>query len=90
MDRQGQSYASETGPFLGEPFFDDSLPLRWMVASMSDEQIQHLGRGGHDNKKIYAAFKAVSEHEGQRTVILAQSVKGWTLGTNFEGRNATH
>jgi pyruvate dehydrogenase E1 component len=61
-----------------------------MVEGLSDDQLLHLGRGGHDHKKIYAAYKAAKEHKGQPTVILAQTVKGWTLGPNFEGRNATH
>ena len=61
-----------------------------MVENMTDDQILHLGRGGHDHRKIYAAYKAAMEHKGQPTVILAQTVKGWTLGPNFEGRNATH
>src|SRR5882757_3499134 len=46
--------------------------------------------GGHDHKKVYAAFAAAKAHKGQPTVVLAQTVKGWTLGPNFEGRNATH
>jgi pyruvate dehydrogenase E1 component len=61
-----------------------------MVEGMTDQQVLHLGRGGHDHKKIYAAYAAAKAHAGQPTVILAQTVKGWTLGPNFEGRNATH
>ena len=61
-----------------------------MVENMTDDQILHLGRGGHDHKKVYAAYAAAKAHKGQPTVILAQTVKGWTLGPNFEGRNATH
>ncbi len=61
-----------------------------MVENMTDDQILHLGRGGHDHRKIYAAFQAAKEHKGQPTVILAKTIKGWTLGPNFEGRNATH
>ena len=60
-----------------------------MVANFSDEQLKVLSRGGHDYRKVYAAFKAASEHVGQPTVILAQTVKGWTIDA-LEGKNATH
>ncbi|WP_030545336.1 pyruvate dehydrogenase (acetyl-transferring), homodimeric type [Streptomyces albus] len=89
-DGQFQTYATETGAYIREHFFGDDHRLRKMVENMTDDQILHLGRGGHDHKKIYAAYKAAKEHKGQPTVILAQTVKGWTLGPNFEGRNATH
>ena len=56
---------------------------------MTDEQIKVLPRGGHDYRKVYAAFKAATEHVGQPTVILAQTVKGWTIDA-LEGKNATH
>src|SRR5262249_9319104 len=61
-----------------------------MVALLSDDEIRNLSRGGHDYRKIYAAFKAATEHTGQPTVILAHTIKGWTLGKDFEARNATH
>jgi pyruvate dehydrogenase E1 component len=89
-DGQFQTYATESGAYIREHFFGGDSRLRAMVENMSDEQILHLGRGGHDHRKIYAAYKAAKEHKGQPTVILAQTVKGWTLGPNFEGRNATH
>jgi pyruvate dehydrogenase E1 component len=89
-DGQFQTYATESGGYIRDHFFGSDLRLRKMVESMTDAQILHLGRGGHDHKKIYAAYKAAKEHKGQPTVILAQTVKGWTLGPNFEGRNATH
>ncbi|MCW2873375.1 pyruvate dehydrogenase (acetyl-transferring), homodimeric type [Actinacidiphila oryziradicis] len=89
-DGQFQTYATETGSYIREHFFGDDHRLRRMVEGLTDDQVLHLGRGGHDHKKIYAAYKAAKEHEGQPTVILAQTVKGWTLGPNFEGRNATH
>ncbi|MGP4110511.1 pyruvate dehydrogenase (acetyl-transferring), homodimeric type [Streptomyces sp. 4N509B] len=89
-DGQFQTYATETGAYIREHFFGGDQRLRAMVADMSDDQILHLGRGGHDHRKIYAAYKAALEHTGQPTVILAQTIKGWTLGPNFEGRNATH
>ncbi|MEV5378512.1 pyruvate dehydrogenase (acetyl-transferring), homodimeric type [Streptosporangium nondiastaticum] len=89
-DGQFQTYATETGAYIREHFFGDDHRLRKMVEGMTDDQILHLGRGGHDHKKIYAAYAAAKAHKGQPTVILAQTVKGWTLGPNFEGRNATH
>ncbi|AZS71641.1 pyruvate dehydrogenase (acetyl-transferring), homodimeric type [Streptomyces lydicus] len=89
-DGQFQTYATETGAYIRDHFFGDDHRLRAMVENMTDDQILHLGRGGHDHKKIYAAYAAAKAHKGQPTVILAQTVKGWTLGPNFEGRNATH
>ncbi|MGN0121580.1 MAG: pyruvate dehydrogenase (acetyl-transferring), homodimeric type, partial [Streptomyces albidoflavus] len=89
-DGQFQTYATETGSYIREHFFGSDQRLRSMVENMTDDQILHLGRGGHDHRKIYAAFAAAKAHKGQPTVILAQTVKGWTLGPNFEGRNATH
>jgi pyruvate dehydrogenase E1 component len=89
-DGQFQTYATETGAYIRENFFGGDHRLRAMVEDMTDDQILHLGRGGHDHRKVYAAYKAALEHQGQPTVILAQTIKGWTLGPNFEGRNATH
>jgi pyruvate dehydrogenase E1 component len=61
-----------------------------MVAHLSDDELRGLSRGGHDYRKVYAAFKAAREHVGQPTVILTHTIKGWTLGKDFEARNATH
>ena len=57
---------------------------------MSDDDIWNLRRGGHDYRKVFAGYKAATEHTGQPTVILAKTVKGWALGPSFAGRNATH
>ncbi|MFG3257808.1 pyruvate dehydrogenase (acetyl-transferring), homodimeric type [Streptomyces sp. NPDC048172] len=89
-DGQFQTYATESGDYIREHFFGGDQRLRKMVEGMTDDQLLHLGRGGHDHRKVYAAYKAAAEHKGQPTVILAQTIKGWTLGPNFEGRNATH
>ena len=62
---------------------------RWS-STCPTTSIRKLSRGGHDYRKVYAAFKAAREHVGQPTVILAQTIKGWTLGKDFEARNATH
>ena len=64
-------------------------PARWS-RTWTDDEIWTLQRGGHDYRKLYAAYKAATEHTGQPTVILAKTIKGWTLGSHFEGRNATH
>jgi pyruvate dehydrogenase E1 component len=57
---------------------------------MSDDEIWALQRGGHDYRKLYAAYKSATEHKGQPTLIIAKTINGWTLGSHFEGRNATH
>ncbi|MFM9274751.1 transketolase-like TK C-terminal-containing protein, partial [Pseudarthrobacter sp. NKDBFgelt] len=61
-----------------------------LVADLTDDQIWNLKRGGHDYRKVYAAYKAATEFKGKPTVILAKTVKGYGLGPHFEGRNATH
>ncbi len=87
-DGQFQTYLVEDGAYIRNNFFSDPR-LQRMVAGMTDDQLRVLSRGGHDYRKVYAAFKAATEHVGQPTVILAQTVKGWTIGA-LEGRNATH
>ena len=56
-----------------------------MVEHLSDDDLRNLSRGGHDYRKVYAAFKAATEHMGQPTVILAHTIKGWTLGPALRG-----
>jgi pyruvate dehydrogenase E1 component len=73
-----------------EHFFGRDPRTRKMVEHMTDDEIWNLKRGGHDYRKIYAAYRAATDHAGQPTVILAKTIKGWTLGSHFEGRNATH
>ncbi|GAA4162117.1 pyruvate dehydrogenase (acetyl-transferring), homodimeric type [Phytohabitans flavus] len=89
-DGDYQTYKAESGAFVREHFFGRDPRTRKMVEHMSDEEIWNLKRGGHDYRKLYAAYKAAVEHTGQPTVILAKTIKGWTLGSHFEGRNATH
>ena len=89
-DGQFQTYAVESGAYTREHFFGGDPRLRAMIEHLSDDQVRNLSRGGHDYRKVYAAFKAATEHVGQPTVILAHTIKGWTLGPDFEGRNATH
>jgi pyruvate dehydrogenase E1 component len=89
-DGQFQTYSVENGAYTREKFFGTDPRLRKMVEHLSDEQIRGLPRGGHDYRKLYSAFDAAQKHTGQPTVILAHTIKGWTLGPDFEGRNATH
>jgi pyruvate dehydrogenase E1 component len=89
-DGDYQTYKAESGAYVRENFFGRDPRTLEMVKDYTDDQIWNLKRGGHDYKKVYAAFKAASEHTGQPTVILAKTVKGYGLGTSFEGRNATH
>ncbi|WSA12442.1 pyruvate dehydrogenase (acetyl-transferring), homodimeric type [Micromonospora sp. NBC_01813] len=89
-DGDYQTYKTESGAYVREHFFGRDPRTRKMVEGLSDDEIWNLKRGGHDYRKLYAAYKAASEHTGQPTVILAKTIKGWTLGQHFEGRNATH
>ncbi len=89
-DGEFQKYATESGAYIREHFFGPDPRLRKMVEHLSDDQLRHLRRGGHDYRKVYSAYKLALEQHGAPTVILAHTVKGWTLGTGFEGRNSTH
>ena len=88
-DGQFQTYSVETGEYIRNNFFGGDQRLQQMVSNLSDEDLRKLPRGGHDYRKVYAAFKSATEHVGQPTVILAQTIKGWTIEA-LEGRNATH
>ena len=90
VDGEYQRYKAEDGAFVREHFFGPDPRLRQMVEHMSDDEIWLLRRGGLDYKKVYAAYKAATELKGAPTVILAKTIKGWTLGPDVEGRNATH
>ncbi|MDN5756711.1 MAG: pyruvate dehydrogenase (acetyl-transferring), homodimeric type, partial [Micrococcaceae bacterium] len=89
-DGDYQTYKAESGGFVREHFFGKTPATKEMVADLSDDQIWNLKRGGHDYHKVYAAYKAATEFKGKPTVILTKTVKGYGLGTSFEGRNATH
>ncbi len=90
VDGEFQRYATEDGAYIRQHFFGPDPRLGALVADLTDEDLRNLPRGGHDYQKLYAAYKAATESEGRPTVILAKTVKGWTLGEGFEGRNATH
>ncbi len=89
-DGEYQNYKSRGGAYTREHFFGKYPELREMVANMSDEDIWRLNRGGHDPHKMYAAYSVAMEHEGQPTVILAKTVKGYGMGEAGEGQNITH
>ncbi|TFD35129.1 pyruvate dehydrogenase (acetyl-transferring), homodimeric type [Cryobacterium sp. TMT1-19] len=89
-DGDYQTYKAESGAYVREHFFGRDPRALKLVEGYTDDDIWNLKRGGHDYRKVYAAFKAASEHKGQPTVILAKTVKGYALGPSFEGRNATH
>ena len=90
VDGEYQRMAIEPGAYIRETFFGPDPRLRKMVEHLSDDEIRDLPRGGHDYTKLYAAYKAAAENVGAPTVILAKTIKGWTLGEGFEGRNSTH
>ncbi|MGA1363001.1 MAG: pyruvate dehydrogenase (acetyl-transferring), homodimeric type, partial [Ilumatobacteraceae bacterium] len=92
VDGEFQRYSVEDGGYAREHFFGPDARLRQMVAHLSDRDIEMLPRGGHDYRKLYAAYRAAVENlgSGRPTVILAKTIKGWTLGSGVEGRNATH
>jgi pyruvate dehydrogenase E1 component len=89
-DGDYQTYKGESGAYVRENFFGRDPRTRKLVEGLSDDEVWNLKRGGHDYRKLYAAYKAATEHTGQPTVILAKTIKGWTLGSHFEARNATH
>ncbi|MGH9125148.1 MAG: pyruvate dehydrogenase (acetyl-transferring), homodimeric type [Acidimicrobiales bacterium] len=90
VDGEYQQYATNDGAYIREHFFGHDPRLRKMVDHLSDDDLRNLPRGGHDYHKLYAAYKAAVDATGQPTVILAKTIKGWTLGPEIEGRNATH
>jgi pyruvate dehydrogenase E1 component len=90
VDGEFQRYAVESGEYIREHFFGPDPRLRQMVDHLTDDDLRTLPRGGHDHRKLYTAYKAATEQEGAPTVILAKTIKGWTLGPDVEGRNATH
>jgi len=90
VDGEYQVFKARDGAFVREKFFGKYPELAERVADMTDEEIWALNRGGHDPVKVYAAYKAASEHTGQPTVILAKTIKGYGLGAAGEGQNITH
>jgi pyruvate dehydrogenase E1 component len=89
-DGDYQTYKANDGAYVRDHFFGRDPRTKALVADMSDAEIWNLKRGGHDYRKVYAAYRAATEHKGQPTVILAKTIKGYSLGAHFQGRNATH
>ncbi|MBF0721321.1 pyruvate dehydrogenase (acetyl-transferring), homodimeric type [Sanguibacter inulinus] len=89
-DGDYQTYRAEDGAFIREHFFGRDPRTKQLVENLSDDDIWALKRGGHDYRKLYAAYAAATAHTGQPTVILAHTIKGYGLGSGFAGRNSTH
>jgi pyruvate dehydrogenase E1 component len=90
VDGEYQNFKSKGGDYVREHFFGKYPETAAMVANMSDEEIWRLNRGGHDPRKVYAAYHNAVQHTGQPTIILAKTVKGFGLGTAGEGMNVAH
>jgi pyruvate dehydrogenase E1 component len=90
LDGEFQKFSVAGGAYIRDHFFGPDQRLRKLVEHLSDDDLAKLRRGGHDYRKLYAAYKAATEFRGAPTVILAKTVKGWTLGTAVEARNMTH
>jgi pyruvate dehydrogenase E1 component len=90
VDGEYQNFKAKGGAYTREHFFGKYPELKAMVANMSDEEIWRLNRGGHDPRKVYAAYAAATAHKGQPTVILAKTVKGFGLGKGGEGQMVAH
>jgi len=90
IDGEFQKYSVAGGAYIREHFFGPDPGLRKLVEQLSDDDLVTLRRGGHDYRKVYAAYRAATDYTGSPTVILAKTIKGWTLGPGVEGRNITH
>jgi pyruvate dehydrogenase E1 component len=90
VDGAYQKYAIAKGAYIRDHFFGPDPRLRKLVDHLSDQELENLRRGGHDYRKLYAAYKLATENRGAPTVILAKTVKGWALGEGFLGKNVTH
>ncbi|MGO1964645.1 MAG: pyruvate dehydrogenase (acetyl-transferring), homodimeric type [Corynebacterium sp.] len=90
VDGDYQTFKAKDGAYVRKFFFERSPETAKLVEDMTDEEIFALRRGGHDYRKIFAAYQRALDTKDQPTVILAHTIKGYGLGHNFEGRNATH
>ena len=90
LDGDYQRLAVSDGATIRETFFGPDPRLKALAEHLTDDDLAKLRRGGHDYRKVYAAYAAAVEHKGGPTVILAKTVKGWTLGPGIAGRNVTH
>ena len=90
VDGQMQTFAAKDGRFNRDSFFGQNPELAALAQGMTDEQIDQLKRGGHDLVKIYTAYAAALKHQGQPTVILAHTKKGYGMGSAGQGKMTTH
>jgi pyruvate dehydrogenase E1 component len=90
VDGEYQKIKSKDGKYVRDTFFGKYPETAAMVANMSDDEIWRLNRGGHDPRKVYAAYDAATKHQGGPTIILAKTVKGFGMGTAGEGQNTAH
>ena len=90
VDGQYQKYAAETGEYIRRDFFGKYPELLELVKDISDEKLVRMRRGGHDPEKVYAAFYAAYHHQGQPTVLLIKTIKGYGMGKAGEGKNTVH
>ncbi len=90
LDGDYQAMKANDGAFVRKHFFGRHPKLLEMVKSMSDEDIWRLNRGGHDPQKVYAAFHAAAHHQGQPSVLLVKTIKGYGMGQAAEARNVAH
>jgi pyruvate dehydrogenase E1 component len=90
VDGEYQKYSVEPGSYIRKHFFGKYPEVLKLVNDLTDDQLRKMYRGGHDTRKVYAAYKAAMEHKGQPTVILAKTIKGYGLGEAGEGRNISH
>lgn len=90
VDGEYQKYTVETGAYIRKHFFGRYSQLQELVAHLSDDQLKKMLRGGHDGRKVYAAYQAAVQHRGSPTVILAKTVKGYGMGEAGEGKNISH
>ncbi|MCW3036054.1 MAG: 2-oxo-acid dehydrogenase subunit, homodimeric type, partial [Actinobacteria bacterium] len=90
LDGDFQRCTVESGAYIRERLFGSDPRLEALVEHLSDEELGAMRRGGHDDRKLYAAYRKATEHQGAPSVILVKTVKGWALGPEIEGRNSTH
>jgi len=90
VDGEYQKLVVSSGAYVRQHFFGNDERLLKLVEPLPDEALRRLRLGGHDPRKVYAAYKAAVEHKGSPTVILARTIKGYGLGEAGEGKNVTH
>jgi len=90
VDGDYQNLAASSGDYIRQNFFGPEPELQKLVENLDDNTLARLRRGGHDSTKLFAAYNEAINHKNQPTVILAKTVKGWSLGKAFEARNMTH